>query len=320
MGTLFRIVCYAPSEEHAARACEAALARVRALDERLSDYRADSEVSRLAAAMAEQSGTWHEVSADLASLLRHAQDIADGSEGAFDVTVGPLSRLWRRARRREEAPSDEQVTAALECCGYEHWEVDGGTNRVRNRVPGMRLDLGAIGKGFAADAALEVLSEHGITSALVDAGGDVTVGAAPPDRDAWHIRVDPSGEGGFGLDIANESIATSGDLHQFVVLDGERLSHLVDPRTGRAMSGRRSATVIARCGAEADALASALCVLAPEEGLALARSRRAEACVRGWVDGSPFEARTPGFRSPAAPSASELQSPPLPSPHTRKLP
>ena len=146
---------------------------------------------------------------------------------------------------------------------------------MRLAVAGMRLDLGGIAKGFAADEAQAVLRAHGITRALVAAGGDVVVSGPPPGRQGWSVAValpwglqaaDPV------LELHDAAVSTSGDAEQFVTLDGVRYSHIVDPRTGRALTGRRAATVVARTGAEADALATALCVLPPDEGLALVDS------------------------------------------------
>jgi FAD:protein FMN transferase len=272
MGTLVRIVLYAPGAPVADRAAKAAFDRIAALDEALSDYRDSSELMRVSR---QPGGGPIQVSEDLFRILRAAQRVAHDSGGAFDVTVGPLSVLWRHARRVRELPAAASVAAARALVGPDKLELDEQRRTVRLTTPGMQLDVGGIAKGFAADEAAAVLSRHGIGAALVAAGGDIVATGPPPGRDGWRVAV-ASIEGadrpaGY-LSLRDAAVSTSGDAEQFVVLGGVRYSHVFDPRTGAPLTGRRSATVMARDGMTADALDTAVSVMGAVKGLALVES------------------------------------------------
>jgi thiamine biosynthesis lipoprotein len=269
MGTAFKLTLYATSQAEAAKAAKAAFARVAELDRILSHYRDDSELSKLC----RTSGTWVAVSDELWLMLTESNRLSKRSSGGFDVTVGPLVQLWRRSRRHKELPSEELLSDSRKRVGYELIEFDPANKRVRLKQANMRIDLGGIAKGYAADEALRMLVEHGTSSALIDAGGDLVAGDAPPGKKAWTLAV-----AAFGaktqqdvplLSIANAAAATSGDRFQFVEIDGKRYSHIIDPRTGLGLTTPSSVTVIASGGMLADALASAVSVLGPEAGLKL---------------------------------------------------
>ena len=268
LGTRFRLLLHTDDPALADRAAEAAFARVRELDAILSDYDPESEVRRL---VREGRGV-HPVSLDLHRVLREGIDLGERSGGAFDVCAGPLTRLWRRARRRAELPEEEDITRALERVRTSELrcQLDGiGVHLVTDDID---LDLGGIAKGYVVDEALAVLTDHGITSALVDGGGDLAVSGPPPGRSAWRVEVaDLPGLQGepLILPLVHGAVATSGDRYQALKLDGLVHSHLLDPRTGRALTDHAAATVLAPTAMVADGLASALCVLDPEEGMAL---------------------------------------------------
>jgi thiamine biosynthesis lipoprotein len=192
--------------------------------------------------------------------------------GAFDVTVGPLSRLWRRARVTGEPPDPAAVAAAKALVGYQHVELPSpGTARLT--MAGMLLDLGGIAKGYAADQALAALRVHGASRALVAIGGDVAVGDAPPGKDGWIVAVAPLGPAAGGdvapLTLRHSAVSTSGDAEQHFERNGTRYSHILTPRTGHSLDGRRGVTVVASDGLTADGLATAVSVLGRERGLAL---------------------------------------------------
>lgn len=297
MGTTFRIVLYADDAATAERAAAAAFARVRELDARLSDYRDDSEVSRLSATSG--SGALVALSSDAWRVLALAQSFSQLSDGAFDATVGPAVALWRRARRQGELPSEARIADALERTGWRHVELDASTRSARLDRAEMKLDFGGIAKGYALDAALDVLAQQGIESALVDGGGDVAVRRAPPGSAGWTLAVRPFGdESAAGLIVLEHgALATSGDAFQSLELDGVRHSHIVDPRTARALVSRTSATVLAADGASADALATALCVLGPQAGLELAARAGCEARIAREVASGIESVATEGFEA-----------------------
>jgi len=284
MGTIFRIVLYSSSEAGARGAADAAFARIEALDETLSDYRDSSETTRVSRAAGGPPVT---VSEDFYRVLRASRAIASASGGAFDVTVGPLAVLWRSARRHSEVPGDEQIAAALAKVGDARMVLDERQRTVALRVPGMQLDFGGIAKGFAADAAVTVLARHGITSALVAAGGDIVVSGAPPGKEGWQVAVAGLGRDEAGsIVLRQQAVSTSGDAEQFFEVNGVRYSHILDPRTGRALTGRSSVSVVARNGTTSDSLATAVSVLGPDAGMRLVERTAGAAAKMIRDDGS----------------------------------
>lgn len=255
MGTLFRITLYAPNERPAITAFRAAFNRVHELDRRLSDYNPDSELNRLCR---EAHRAPAPVSGDLFRVLDHAQQLARQSSGAFDVTLGPLIHLWREARREARLPTAAAIAEARRRAGYRKLHLDAARRTVRLDVPGMQLDLGAIAKGYAADEALKVLRERGLSHALIAAGGDIVAGDPPPGKQAWQVAVAGSPE---IVPLVNAAISTSGDTEQFVEIGGVRYSHILDPRTGLGLNRRIAVSVQAPSGIEADSLATVLGVL-----------------------------------------------------------
>ncbi len=284
MGVEARIVAWAPDEEAARAGCAAGFERMLDLEHALSDHARDSEATRLAAAA---GGPPVAVSADLYDALELAVRLARASDGALDVTVGPLTRLWREARRAGGLPDEAALAAAHDLVGWRGIELDAGARTARLARPGMALDFGAVGKGLAADAALAALASRGLDRALVEVGGDLVCGAPPPGRAGWRVRAG-CGADTVDLELAREAVATSGDAEQFVEVDGARHSHVLDPRTGRALVGGACTSAVAPTGAAADALASLANVLGPEGARAVAARLAADLGPARIVDhGSP---------------------------------
>ncbi len=270
MAVPIRIVLYAADTSTATTAATAALARIHQLNDILSDYDPRSELRQLSAAASK--GRPVPVSKELWHVLTRAQALAKKSDGAFDVTVGPVVRLWRRARRRQQLPSAERLHDAIILVGNHLIRLSEDDRAVELLRPEMRLDMGGIAKGYAVDEALAVLKLHGIDRALVDAGGDIVVAAPPLGKYSWQVGVAPlqkDGPPSVVVPITHRAIATSGDTWQYVEIDGRRYSHIVDPRTGLGLTDHSSVTVIAADGITADGLASAVSVLGPIKGLEL---------------------------------------------------
>ena len=270
MGTRFHVILYASDPQAAQTALRATFARIGQLDEMLSDYRSHSELNRLSRTA--PSDRFVPVSSELFEVLRFAQSVSRHSDGAFDVTVGPLTRLWRRARRKKRLPTNANLAKARAAVDFRAVRLDVAHTSIQLMRPRMRLDLGGIAKGYAVDEALRCLREHRIQRALVDGGGDIAVGEPPPGKIAWAIAVaelDPDAVPRRFLKLRNQAVATSGDARQFVEIDGRRYSHIVDPRTGLGLPHRSRVTVVAGNGALSDSLASAVSVLGPERGLSL---------------------------------------------------
>jgi len=266
---------------------------VAALDRMLSDYDSASELSRLSATapmsqrIAASQGV--AVSRELWAVLEHSQRLAQETDGAFDATVGPLTKLWRRARRQKALPPKERLTEALAATGYKHLRLDPERRTVQLLRGGMRLDLGGIAKGFAADEALAALKKEGVPRAMVAASGDMALGEAPRSERGWKVAIgalDPKqAKASRFLRLANCGVSTSGDAFQYVVIDGKRYSHIVDPRTGPGLTRRTSTTVIAADGMTADGLATAVTVLGPKAGMEFVKKQRGvEAFIVYGVD------------------------------------
>jgi len=265
MGTMMRIVLYAASERDAKPAADAAFARIAALDETLSDYRDSSELMRVSQAA---GGPPVRVSADLFRVLRAAQTLARSTGGAFDVTAGPLTILWRAARRQRALPDADELQHARSLVGDAKLELDDARQTVRLRDSGMQLDVGGIAKGFAADEAAAVLVKRRITRVLVAAGGDIVAGDPPPGSDGWQVAILGLGPSAIGrVTLRKQAVSTSGDAEQHFEANGVRYSHILDPRTGQALVGRSSVTVVARNGISSDSLATALSVMEPAAGI-----------------------------------------------------
>jgi thiamine biosynthesis lipoprotein len=267
MGTRFRIVLYAADEATARRASQAAFRRAAELNGIMSDYQPTSELMRLCA---KAGGPPVPVSPDLFAVLDRSLDIARRTDGAFDVTVGPVVRLWRRARRTREMPAADQLAAARALVGYQMVTLDPKARTVRLAKPGMQLDVGGIAKGYAAEALQVVLKEHGVTRALVAAGGDIAVSGPPPDAPGWTVGVAAApGEptGGPTLVMHDAGVSTAGDAEQYVEINGKRYAHIIDPHTGLGLTDTWQVTVVARDDTTADGLDTGLAVLGPERGL-----------------------------------------------------
>jgi thiamine biosynthesis lipoprotein len=263
MGIDARLVVYAPDQSTAEDACAAAFARIAALDSIMSDYRPRSELMRLCD---RAGGPPVRVSPELFTVLQRAQDVSRHSRGAFDVTAGPLILLWRKARKTAVLPTPEEIRRARRLVGWQNVRLDPKKRAVRLALPGMKLDLGGIAKGYAADQAQAVLKKHGITRALVQMGGDIVVTGPPPGTDGWTIRVPNAGDdrGPADMHFADRAISTSGDTEQFAVIGGRHYSHVVDPRTGQALTNRVQVTLTARDGLTSDPLSTALSILGTE--------------------------------------------------------
>lgn len=298
MGLPFRIVLHAPDGVTATNAAEAAFARIAELNARLSDYEENSELSRLSRSSG--GGRALPVGPDLWQLLVKAEAVSRASDGAFDITVGPLVQLWKRARRQRELPAANQIAAARESVGWQFIALDPGRRTAGLKVPHMRLDPGGIAKGYALDEAAQVLRGRGVNRFLVSGGGDMVAGEAPPGQSGWRVAIGladltPAPAPRF-VSLRNYALATSGDLFQRVEIGGVRYSHIVDPRTGLALTDHGLVTLLAPDGITADALSKVVSVLGPDEGFRrVAGFPGAEAFVLRMPASQLEERRTPGF-------------------------
>jgi thiamine biosynthesis lipoprotein len=282
MGTMFRIVLYASDGARAHEAIRAAFDRIAELDSKLSDYQPESELNRVC-----RAAPGHDIplSEDLYVLLKASQALADSTQGAFDVTLGPVIRVWRKARKTGQFPAPEELEAARRLSGYGKLHL--GDHTLRLDQAGMQLDLGAIAKGYAADEGLRVLSGRGFPQALVAASGDLAIGEAPPGKAGWEVGVDSlnASKERFTrtLQLHHGAVSTSGDTEQYVELGGVRYSHIVNPSTGKGLTRRIGVTVLARKAIDSDALATAASVVTEMRGPAAGLSLIEQHGARGMI-------------------------------------
>ena len=293
MGGKASLTLYAPDQESAKAAARDAFQAMNRLDAVLSDYRSNSE-SMLACAIAKDaSPTTHvavHISSELADAIKKSQHFSEITNGAFDLTVGPFSKLWRSTKKTNVKPDPLTLSIAKQSVGFRKITTSNtplvqGAQIVAHKqpppepgtylifhAPNMRLDFGGIGKGLAADEALRILHQnHHITRALINMGGDLRIGDPPPGRNGWSILIETFNPDhpDQNLTVTNCAVATSGDLEQFIELDNIRFSHIINPATGLGLSQRIASTVIAPNAATADALASATCVLGISKSIRL---------------------------------------------------
>jgi thiamine biosynthesis lipoprotein len=204
-------------------------------------------------------------------VLARAQDLAERSHGAFDVTVGPYVNLWRYARRKGALPDPDRLAKARAAVGYTKMQLDPRRHTVKLLAPNMRLDLGGIAKGYAVDQALRTLGRLGITNALVSGGGDMAMSEPPPGKPGWRVELPPldatNAPPARYVMVSHVGISTSGDLFQRLEIDGKRYSHIIDPRTGMGLTDHRLVTVIAPDDFTADGLTKVMSVLEPKAAL-----------------------------------------------------
>ena len=226
----------------------------------MSAMDAESGLARLNAA---EYGISVPVSPELERVLLLALNYARLTNGAFDPTLGPCIRLWKKSRRLGVLPSDEEREGALRACGWEKLSVRKGM--AVKAVSGMRLDLGGMGKGFAVDRMAEMLKTRGVCSFFIDSTSDVLAGAPPPGEPGWRLRVDTGKGQGEVLLLSHAAVSTSGSARQMVKIGGKAYSHVLDPRAGLGVTEGWQVSVRASSAALADALATAGCVMCEEE-------------------------------------------------------
>ncbi|HTQ52899.1 MAG TPA: FAD:protein FMN transferase [Bryobacteraceae bacterium] len=246
MGSAYSIAVYGYDRDRMEAAVNAAFDEVRQLDSMLSNYKPDSEWSEVNREAARHPV---HVSAELFQLLAACQAYSRESEGAFDISVGPLMKVWGFYKGTGHLPHRAEVLAALQHVGYQHVHLDKANQTVSFDRTGVELDPGGIGKGYAVDRMVEVLKTKGITTALVSASGSSIygLGAPPNEPRGWRIMIrDPKNERKSVAEVflKNDSLSTSGNYEKFFVADGHVYSHIMDPRTGYPAPGMLSVSIV----------------------------------------------------------------------------
>jgi thiamine biosynthesis lipoprotein len=302
MGVPFRITFYAGSVDQANTAADGVFRRVSELNAIMSDYETDSELSKLSRS-SEEGSPEVKVSDDLWNVLVASQKLSRETGGVFDITIGPAVALWRKARREERMPDPVRLENARAKVGFANLALNEKTHSARLLKRGMRLDLGAIAKGYAADEALKTLRQHGITRALISISGDLAIGDPPPREKGWRVEIigydQADGPASALVLLSNCGVSTSGDLSQRVEINGVRYSHVLNPFTGIGITNHALATVVAKNDMLADALDTTCTMLGTREALALADRYDVALRVIRIEEGRPIVFQNPKFPTPA---------------------
>ncbi len=268
MGTLVFVTAVAPQEETARRAAAAGLSEIRRLEELLSTWIPTSDLSRVNAEAGRASVA---VSHETLDLLRQAREVAVLTEGGFNIAIGPAVEAWGFPEA-PRLPSADELRSVRPLIDLSRIQLDEKARTVYLALEGMRVDVGGIGKGFAADLAAEVMREAGATAGVVALSGDIKTFGRNPDGERFLFGIqDPRDEGMVlgRLELEDEAVSTAGDYQRFFVQDGVRYHHILDPDTLLPVRRCRSVTVVAKTGVLADGLDTGIFVMGPERGMAL---------------------------------------------------
>ncbi len=278
MGTIFDITAVGDDEDRLEDAAGKAFAEIKRIDELMSRYKEGSEVSLVnknAGIVPVMVGT------ELIEVLREGIRISELSEGAFDVTIGPLSNLWAFDEEKKIVPSQEKIEELRKLVNYRKIKIDEAASTVYLEDKGMMIDVGGIAKGYSLAKGVKIFEDAGIKNVIINAGGNLNLRGEKNGR-PWRIGIqDPRDESKLigKLNITDISIATSGDYQRFFIKDGIRYHHILDPKTGYPAKGVISATVIGKSKTSMDGFSSALFILGAEKGAALMKKIGAEGII-----------------------------------------
>jgi thiamine biosynthesis lipoprotein len=280
MGTVYEIAAYDESPQRASKAIDAAFAEIVRLDGVLSNYKTESDLSRL-----NREGHFHpvKVPADLYTAIEESDKYSRLSGGKYDITVAPLVDMWKAALRGNRVVSQEEQDKLRECVGYEKIELI-PPDMVEFHSPCMRIDVGSIGKGYAVDRAAAVLRANGIKNALVDAGQSSIYGmGAPPGKNAWEVHLrDPSKRVDPTVMLSENSVSTA-EQTPASLLGNETAGHIIDPENGKPLETKYAVSIVAKTGTASDALSTTLLLVGPEKGRAMVKQMADAAAI--WVSG-----------------------------------
>ena len=261
-----------------------------------SDYIPNSELNQLS--LSSGSGKYVPVSPALFDIISESQKAYILTKGAFDITMGPIIRLWRKARKEKHFPDRSAIEAKMKSVGFDKVQIDERTKSIQLTGTEMLLDLGGIAQGYIAEKVLERLKTKNIKKALINVSGDIATGDAPPQKKGWTIGINlPESEQlqKSQLIIHNLSVSTSGDMYQFIEHEGKKFSHIVDPKTGYGITSQKNVTVIAGNATTADWLATACSIMPIKKAKRLADKLHAEVLIAEMKNGVIIRTSTKKF-------------------------
>lgn len=265
MGTVFTVVAYGREGEHLSEVVREVFEEIDRLDAQMSDYNPASEISAINREAARRPVV---VEPKLFRLIQGSLRLSEESDGAFDITVGPLIKEWGFFRGKGRVPSADELAAVMKRVGYRHVKLDPAWREIRFDSEGIGLDLGAIAKGYALDRAAEILRSNCVTSALVSSGSSSLYAlGSPPGETGWKVSIRDPYDKQKAADVVrlkNYSLSVSGNYEKFFKLGGRTYSHIFDPKLGRPVENILSTAVLAPTGEQSDALSTSLYVLGVE--------------------------------------------------------
>ena len=299
MGSPFHLIFFCNDSLKANEAANRSFSLVDSLNQIFSDYIPDSELNGLCATAGMDS--FVSISAPLFEIFLLADEAYKISKGRFDITIGPLSKVWRQARREKLFPHPDTIYKAKQKVGWNKVIIDKKNQRIKLLQKNMQLDLGGIAAGYIAQKVTQFLKTENITSSLVDASGDIVCTNAPPGKKGWTIGINQPGEANRllekYLELANCSVSTSGDVFQYMEHNSKRYSHIIDPKTGYGSSFQRNVTIITKDGTTADWLATAFSLLPMNKIRRIAKKMKAEYLIPQRTKTTIKEYSSQGFRN-----------------------
>ncbi len=272
MDTFSEISCSSSDKKSALKAIDDAFEEIKRIEGLFNRYDVESEVSRINKLAGSKE---IRINPEVFELIERCIFYSKLSKGNFDITVAPLVDIWTSGRKNNSMPDTEMIDSALEHVGYQNIVLDRNGMSMRFLDKDIKVDLGGVVKGYAVDKAKEVLSSRGIENALVNIGGNISSLGNPPSKETWQIGIrHPRDKNKIihTLSLDNRAISTSGDYERFFILDGKRLSHIIDPHNGRPSEGIMSVTVVSDSAEKADFLSTAVFVMGIRNGLELVES------------------------------------------------
>ncbi len=292
MGTEVSVTVVAKSAKEGEASVDAALAEVKRFDRMMSLYKDDSEITRVNMAAGKNPV---KVSPEMIEVEEAARRISELTDGAFDVTVGPLVVLWQMRLKQGNVPTDDEIKRIRHRVGYKNIVIDKKASTIFLKHPDMIMDFGGCAKGYAADKVAELLKRRGIENAIVALAGDIRVMGHRPDGTPWRIGVQHPRDAAKTLtvlELSDKYISTSGDYERYQIVHKKRYHHILDPHTGRPSEGMESVTLVGDRGAIGDPLTTALFILGPEKGMNIVKKLGYEAI---FVDDKGRVVTTPGI-------------------------
>ena len=298
MGSPFNIIFYADDSLKANVLAQQCFNLVDSFVSIFSDYIDSSELMRLSYSSGSQAIPF-KVSPALLDILVQSKYAYEQSKGTCDITVGPLVKLWRKARKTNQFPTDKMIKITRKLVGFDKVKIDTIYKTVTLLKAGMQLDLGGIAQGYIAQKVLEFLSSRQINNALVNVSGDIVMSGAPPNTNGWTVGINvPETKDELlprNIQLQNKAITTSGDAYQFMMYKGKKYSHIINPKTGYGITSQKNVTVIANDGTMADWLTKACSILPIKKAKRLTNKLGAEVLITQFKNGKIIYHATKGF-------------------------